>query len=89
MKVSLEDRTPIVEQCLTAGITIVPDENDKEKKIEKKIPCKRIDGNLCSVYLHPDKKWISRACPMADRAVVEEISKMINPLKASKRGGNK
>jgi hypothetical protein len=87
MKVNLEERTPIVEDCKEAGITLVPDPKDKEKKIERKVPCKRISGEFCSVYLWPSKKWAVHACPMADKAVVEEKSKMINPLKASKRGG--
>ena len=86
MKINLDERTPIVEQCETAGIILVPDKKDKDKRVEQKVPCRKIDGEFCSVYLFPSRKW-TRGCPMADRVALEATEKMINPLKASKRGG--
>jgi hypothetical protein len=84
-----EERLPVVDQCQTANIEYRPDPKDKEKKIEHKIPCKKIDGKFCSVYLYPFRKWSARPCPMAERTVTAEKERMLNPLKASKRGGNK
>jgi hypothetical protein len=49
--ISPEERTPIVEQCLTAALEVINDPNsnekdkDKIKKITINIPCKRIDGD--------------------------------------------
>lgn len=95
MKASMEERTPIVEQCHTAGLSIIPDPSDKSntkdkaKKIAVKVPCPRIDGEFCSTYLYPALKWRSSGCPFAQKEVTEEQERMLNPIKASKRAAGK
>jgi len=84
---NLDERGPVVEQCKTADMSYAPDPKDKEKKIGTKVPCRKIDGDLCSVYRYPFRRWAVHACPMAAREIIEEVEKMVNPLKASKRGG--
>jgi hypothetical protein len=80
------ERKPIVEQCRTAGLSIVPNPQNKDKKIAVRVPCTRIDGEFCSTYLYPEVKWRTYACPFSQKDVTEQQERMLNPLKASKRG---
>ena len=89
MKLNKDERTPIVDQCKTASLSIIPDPKNKEKKIAIKVACPRIDGEFCSTYLFPDKKWSTRKCPFSQEEVTEEQERMLNPLKASKRAAGK
>jgi hypothetical protein len=84
-QLKLTDRTPIVEQCKTAGLSIIPDPKDKEKKIAVNIPCNRIDGEYCTTYLYPSAKWRTYPCPFSQSEVTEAQERMLNPIKASKR----
>lgn len=45
-------------------------------------------GSYCSVYAEPAKQWMLGLCNMATHIKIEsqETQKMLNPLKASKRG---
>jgi hypothetical protein len=89
-KPTLNERTPIVEQCRTASLTVTtPDPKNKDKKVTVNIPCPRIDGDYCTTYLYPSLKWRTGSCPFAQSAVTEEQERMLNPLKASKRAAGK
>lgn len=88
-KTELGERTPLVEQCRTAGLAIVPDPKDKDRKITINVPCTRISGEHCKVYLNPETKWKYRPCPFSQEAITEEQERMLNPLKASKRAAGK
>ena len=85
MKKLREERLPVVEQCQTAGLSLAPDPKNKDNKIEARIPCRKIEGDLCRVYINPRSKWYGSGCPMQQRHIVEEDIAKINPLKASKR----
>jgi hypothetical protein len=65
--------TPIVDQCV--GCAHV-----------------RLLGEVgyCHAYASPAGKWAAGMCNFATHAKIEKAksSKMLNPLKASKRGGN-
>ena len=78
---------PIVEECKSAQITMIQDPKDKNKEIEKPIPCQRIiAGELCSSFINPAAIWCSSPCPFAGRVKSEDATtKKVNPLKASKR----
>ena len=89
MKLDKSERTPIVEQCKTASLLIIPDPKNKEKNVAIKVACPRIDGEFCSTYLFPDKKWKSHKCPFSQEEVIEEQERILNPLKASKRASGK
>lgn len=85
MKINLEARTELVEECQTASIEIVTDPNDKEKKMAVQVPCRKIGNDgYCTVYYWPYDKWRS-GCPMSDRMEEETVKQKLNPLKASKR----
>jgi hypothetical protein len=79
------ERTPIKEECRTAGLSIVPDPKDKDRKITVNVPCSRIDGEYCKVYVNPEVKWKYHPCPFSQTAITEEQERMLNPIKASKR----
>jgi hypothetical protein len=99
----LEDREPVVEQCMTASLEVTNDPKDKDKKITTPIPCRRIDGDWktpvkegeeapvlrCSTYMSPEKKWRVYSCPFAQNAPTGNQERMLNPLKASKRAAGK
>jgi hypothetical protein len=97
MKASLAERTPIVEECKTAGQETIPDPTDteknsqKRKKIDRRVPCKRIEEDLCTTVLCPALKWRDgKSCPFAIGLMMEEAAKIkVNPLKASKRAAGK
>lgn len=91
-----DERTPIVEECLTASLEFT--NVSKDKKIATAVPCKRIAGVYvppkegeeapvlyCTTYAWPNKKWAVHACPFRQVEVVQEKVGMVNPLKASKR----
>jgi hypothetical protein len=72
----------VVDQCKTAG------PNDSF--------CKAITTethewpNHCNIFYNPKKKWPKGGrCPMAHKTLVAEVTKAVNPLKASKRAGGK
>ncbi len=88
-KLDLEKRTQIIEQCKTAGLSIVSDPKEKDKKIAVNVPCTRMAGDYCKVYLNPEVKWKYRSCPFSQEAITEEQERMLNPLKASKRAAGK
>ena len=67
-------KEPVVEQCEGCGKSVSHN-----------------DVVVCSVYLMPKSKWRNTKCPMATN-IKKEVKKddfKLNPLKASKRGGNK
>ena len=80
-------KEPIVESCLTAAIDIVKNESGKEEAV--RVPCKRIDGEVCSVYAYPSKKWLTFSCPFSQKEISAEQERKLNPLKASKRAAKK
>lgn len=85
----MEERTPLVQQC-----TLVEPPKDDEPDGPTKVTfCSRADGNFCSAYAWPAKKWINFDCPLADNFLKTETEtediKKINPLKASKRARKK
>jgi hypothetical protein len=97
------NRQPIVIQCMTAALEVMPDPKNKDKKISIQVPCKRIDGDyktavceegeapllLCTTYETPTIKWRVGACPFAQKAPTKDQERMLNPLKASKRAAGK
>jgi hypothetical protein len=85
VELDMSKRTEIVEQCNTAALQIINDKEDKDKKIITKVPCKRIEGTVCSTYLYPNAKWRNGSCPFAERVENEALQHKLNPLKASKR----
>lgn len=56
--------------------------------VDKCKGCGNTTGVICRIYTHPDGKWNTGNCPMAThiKKVEEMKTKMLNPLKASKRG---
>ena len=60
--------------------------------VEKCEGCSRIEemptGQYCTVYAQPAEQWALGLCNMATHIKLEsdETQKMLNPLKASKRG---
>ena len=81
--------TPIVDQCITAALSITNDPKDKDKKIATRVPCPRIAGEFCSTYSWPDRKWQTYPCPFAQQEITDAQERMLNPIKASKRGAGK
>ena len=77
-------RLPIIEKCKLFSKEIII---KKEIQIMERGPCTRIDGNKCDAYINPSVKWKLGNCPLATHIIVDEdIQKLTNPLKASKRG---
>jgi hypothetical protein len=83
------EKTPVVEQCHTAALTLTNDPKNKEKKIATRTPCSRIAGKFCNTYLWPSLKWAAHDCPFVQREITEEQERKLNPLKASKRAAGK
>lgn len=64
--------------------------SDECKECDLKVELK--SKVYCSVYACPKAQWLyKRHCPLAThiKKAAEEKAKMVNPLKASKRGGKK
>lgn len=63
--------------------------------VEKCEGCAKIEtmptGSYCTSYAEPQKQWLIGNCNMATnlKAEAKEATKMVNPLKASKRAGGK
>jgi len=77
------DKQPIVEECKAAGVEFIATGEARVKK-PVLIPCPRIDGDYCTTYAYPGRKWYQSKCPFAFTEKVEQQGK-VNPLKASKR----
>jgi len=57
--------------------------------IDKCVGCKNItEGNTCMIYVSPIGRWSIGGCGMAShiKKEAEVKAKMVNPIKASKRG---
>lgn len=68
------------------------EEGQCQTVVEKCGECSRKEafptGEYCTVYAQPEKQWALGLCNMAThiKLEAEETQKMMNPLKASKRG---
>jgi hypothetical protein len=78
-----EERTPIIEACSKIQVSV----KDKEQKLKTEIvvnPCDRIDGEFCSAYAFPDKKWRLGPCNAATHLFLEQkrsgTKKLVTPL---------
>ena len=80
----INERESVVEKCriLKKIVTV------KREPVEMtQGPCKRIDGDKCSVYIKPSIMWKLGDCGLATHIIQEDDEKkFINPIKASKRG---
>jgi len=81
IKLNEDERTPIVEECRACGkegarcTRIIKQDEDEEE--------------YCEAFLSPYLKWKRGRCNLAPMLIVKEITKAINPLKASKRATKK
>jgi len=70
---------------------VIEDKKTGKRHIEKKSKAEVIDPtkpHVCEVFSCPQYKWgDKKRCPFSQIYVVDSKGKMLNPIKASKRGG--
>jgi hypothetical protein len=85
------EHKPIIEACLTARVEIIKDpaDKDKQKTLEIKVPCLKIETEnelqYCVAYADPSVIWRARPCPFSRKLTSTKQEFKLNPLKASKR----